>query len=87
VASLTTLLASGWQLDPARWAPRIAPRPFIMVNARDDERMPRDAIEALYAAAREPKELIWLEGPHVRGNRPQVVASLVETVLARAARP
>lgn len=87
VAWLATLFASGWQMDPARWAPRVAPRPFIMINAREDERIPRAAIDALYTAAREPKEIIWLEGPHVQGNRPQVIVRLVETVLARATTP
>ncbi len=87
IAALATLLASGWHLDPARWAPRIAPRPFVMINARDDERMPRPAIDALYARAVQPKELIWLDGPHVQSNRASVLASLVETVLTRASRP
>ena len=85
VAALATLFASGWRLDPADWAPRIAPRPFIMVNARQDERMPHDAIDALLAAAREPKEIIWLDGRHVQPNRREVIANLVETVLRRAA--
>jgi hypothetical protein len=87
VAALATLFASGWQLDPARWAPRIAPRPFIMINARDDERMPRDGVDALYAAAQSPKEQIWLDGPHVQGNRREVLAGLVDAVLLRSATP
>lgn len=87
VAALATLFASGWQLDPARWAPRISPRPFIMLNAREDERMPRDAVDALYAAARSPKEQIWLDGPHVQGNRHEVLAGLVDAVLRRSATP
>jgi hypothetical protein len=86
VAGLATLFASGWQLDPARWAGRIAPRPWIMINAREDERMPRAAIDALYDSAREPKELIWLEGPHMQSNRTSVIAGLVDAVLSRAAR-
>ncbi len=84
VAVSATLFASGWQLDPARWVARIAPRPFIMINAKEDERMPRPAVEALYANAREPRELIWLEGQHVQSNRREVIAGLVETVLSRA---
>lgn len=82
VAGLSTVLIAGPQLDPARWAPRIAPRPFIMVNALNDERMPRAGVEALYRSAREPKELIWVPGGHVR-SRPEVVRGLVDLVLSR----
>jgi hypothetical protein len=87
VAGLANVLAAGPRLDPADWAPRIAPRRFIMINARDDERMPRHAVEALYAAAREPKELIWLDGQHMQSNRREVLASLVEAVMTRAEEP
>jgi hypothetical protein len=84
---LATLFASGWQLDPAVWAPRISPRPFIMVNARADERMPPEAVRALHEAARPPRDVIWLDGAHIQTNRKQVLAGLVETVLQRAASP
>jgi hypothetical protein len=57
-----------------------------MINARDDERMPRDGVDALYAAANQPKEIIWLDGRHMQSNRREILASLVETVLARASR-
>ncbi|MGQ0646533.1 MAG: hypothetical protein ACT4P7_03120 [Gemmatimonadaceae bacterium] len=87
VAGLATLFASGWRLDPEDWAPRISPRPFIMINAREDERMPRDAVDALYASARAPKDMIWLDGPHLQSNRKAVLSGLVETVLRRAATP
>ncbi len=52
-----------------------------MVNATEDERLPRPAIETLYAAARDPKEIVWLPGIHVQRNRPEVVRGLVTTVL------
>jgi hypothetical protein len=48
--------------------------------------MPREGVDALYAAANEPKEIIWLGGRHMQSNRREVLASLVETVLARASR-
>ena len=82
VAGLSTVLIAGPRLDPARWAPRIAPRPFVMINALDDERMPRASVEALYRSARHPKELIWVPGGHVR-SRPEVVRGLVDLVLSR----
>ncbi len=50
--------------DPAFFAPAIAPRPFLMVNTTDDPVFPRAAVETLFAAAREPKELRWRPGTH-----------------------
>jgi dienelactone hydrolase len=50
--------------DPAFFAGAIAPRPFLMVNTVDDPIFPREAVETLFAAAREPKELRWRPGTH-----------------------
>jgi dienelactone hydrolase len=50
--------------DPAFFAPHIAPRPLLMVNTLDDPVFPRDAVETLFAAAAEPKELRWHPGTH-----------------------
>jgi dienelactone hydrolase len=74
-------------LSPERWVARVAPRPFVMVNATEDERLPRSAIQALYDSARAPKELVWLPGKHVQRSRPEVLRALVATVLARMASP
>jgi fermentation-respiration switch protein FrsA (DUF1100 family) len=41
-----------------------APRPILFVNASRDERVPRAAAEALYAAAGEPKEILWFDSAH-----------------------
>lgn len=84
VAALANIFASGPRFDPIDWAPQISPRPFIMINAREDERMPRDAVEALYSAAREPKEQIWLDGQHMQSNRREIIAGLVRTVMERS---
>jgi hypothetical protein len=53
-----------------------------MVNASEDERMPRAAVEALYESAREPKELIWMPGQHIRADR-ETIERLVGTVMSR----
>jgi dienelactone hydrolase len=50
--------------DPVFFAALIAPRPFLMVNTTDDPVFPRPAVEALFAAAAEPKELRWHPGTH-----------------------
>jgi dienelactone hydrolase len=67
-AGIANVIIAGPKLDPVRWVPRIAPRPFVMVNASDDERLPRSAVDALYASAREPKEQ-WMSGGHVHGEQ------------------
>lgn len=87
VAGLANVLAAGPRLAPERWAPLVAPRAFIMINATEDERLPRAAIMTLFDSARHPKELIWLPGLHVQSNRAEVLQGLVRTVLQRAARP
>jgi dienelactone hydrolase len=81
-ASIANVIIAGPRLDPVHWAPRIAPRPFIMVNADADERLPRATIEALYRSAREPKELIWMPGGHVHGDS-ATMHRLVEIVMER----
>lgn len=80
-ALLSALIINGPRMAPEHWAPRIAPRPFMMVNARDDERMPRELVERLFDEAREPKRLVWLPGGHVRSNA-AVLRPLVDTVVA-----
>ena len=67
-AGLADVIIAGPRLAPERWAPLIAPRKFMMVSAESDERLPRSSVEALYASAREPKELIWMPGNHVHGD-------------------
>ncbi len=50
--------------DPARFAPRISPRPVLMLSGDEDEIVPRAATEALYGALRDPKELRWFAMGH-----------------------
>jgi len=82
VAGLANVIVGGPRLAPEKWVGRIAPREFVMINARDDERMPRASVEKLYASAGEPKSITWVGGQHVRA-RPEVVRGLVDMVLTR----
>lgn len=83
VAHAADALVAGPRLTPERWVARVSPRPFIMINAESDERLPRRDVLALYHAARAPKTLVWMPGPHVQRNRPEVVRALLDTVFAR----
>jgi dienelactone hydrolase len=82
-ADLLYLLAYGPTLEPARWVPRIAPRPVVIIGATDDERLPRANVEMLYAAAGQPKELLWTQGRHIEPSRPEVLRQLLAVVRTR----
>jgi hypothetical protein len=53
-----------------------------MVNASGDERLPRSAVDALYASARDPKELIWMSGAHIRADK-ETITRLLDIVMSR----
>ena len=81
-AVVANVIINGPRLDPVRWVGRIAPRPFVMINATGDERLPRSAVDALYRAARQPKEQRWMTGIHVHGDS-ATISRLVELVTPR----
>ena len=81
-AGIANVIINGPSLDPVHWVDRIAPRPFMMVNATDDERLPRRAVDALYANAREPKEIVWMSGRHIHSDR-ETIQRLVGIVMSR----
>ena len=69
-------------LDPERYAPAIAPRPFLMVNGSGDSLVPRANVMALYAAAQSPKDLILVESDHVQPSETELLRDLSRIVLA-----
>ena len=81
-AAIANVILDGPHLAPERWVPLIAPRPFMMVSAEGDERLPRTAVDALFRAAREPKEAIWMPGAHIHADT-TTVRRLTDIVLAR----
>lgn len=81
-SGLGYLLAHGPTLEPARWVPRIAPRPVIVIGAREDRRLPATLVEQLHTAAGVPKELIWTDGGHI-DRRPEAVRQLLDVVRTR----
>jgi len=84
LATAADVVFAGPRLAPELWLPRVAPRPVVIVNALEDDQLPRDAIDALYRSAREPKEQIWLPGPHVHPRREDLTDEIVDIVLSRA---
>ena len=77
--ALVTGYALAWlltPLDPERYAPTIAPRPFLMVNGSGDSLVPAASVRALYQAARPPKELIWVASEHVQPSETELLDRL-----------
>jgi len=83
VAEAAARAGHSTSIAPERWVGRIAPRQFVMVNAENDERIPRSCVDRLFAAAGEPRELIWDSGGHIDRDRDATVRALVELVLER----
>jgi dienelactone hydrolase len=51
-------------VDPVHFAARIAPRPVLMMNGRQDETVPPVLSQRLYEALRDPKEIRWFDIGH-----------------------
>jgi len=52
------------EIDPCGHVAGIAPREILFVNATRDERVSREATEALYESAGEPKRIAWFDSGH-----------------------
>ncbi len=63
-------------LEPTRYAARIAPRPVLMVNGAGDSLIPRANVMALFDAAREPKEILWMRGEHVQPDEKELIGAV-----------
>jgi len=61
----------------------VAPRPVVIIGARDDERTPAGQTETLFALAGEPKELLWTDGAHIEPDRSEIVNRLLRLLQVR----
>lgn len=61
------------QVDPCAYIAKLAPRPVLLVNVEGDGRIPRQATEALFEAARDPKRIEWIDAS--QSDRTDVVLS------------
>lgn len=68
-------------VDPVNWVARIAPRPLLMINGKGDNIVPKECTERLFAAANQPKEILWLEGGHF--PQPDMVLRKVDEWISR----
>ena len=84
VARGALLLVHGNSFRTLDWIPEIAPRPLMVVMAKDDDYVPPEA-QAPFVEAAESEfvELIWTEGQHIRPTRQEELQSLLDVVLSR----
>jgi len=68
-------------VEPRHHTSRAAALPALVLNARDDERIPSAAIERLWAALPHA-ERRWRDGKHLRAHRDQLIAELCDEVTA-----
>ncbi len=76
-------IAHGASFRTADWLGQIAPRPVIVVGAREDESIPQEQYRQVFEAAGEPRELLWTDTDHVRSNRPDIVQAILALVRER----
>jgi len=62
--------------EPSAYIDRLAPRPLLMVNSRDDEKIPGLYVNRLYQKAKEPKEIVWLDSGHIHPSNRKLIDSL-----------
>lgn len=72
-------------IDPLTWAPKISPRPVLFVNGKKDLIIPPKSAEALIAAAKEPKTVIWEDGGHTLSA--QALLRIQEWIVANTPKP
>jgi cephalosporin-C deacetylase-like acetyl esterase len=84
VSQAALLLAYGNSFDTVHWIEQTAPRPVVLVMARNDDYVPPEAQQPLIEVARsEHVELIWTEGLHIGPERSFELQQLLQTVLER----
>lgn len=86
IARLLTILTSAEFLRPEKWVKRIGKRQMIVMNARGDERLPKEAVSALHQSLPGHAELIWTTGLHVEPGRKDVINELTGIVFQRVSR-
>jgi fermentation-respiration switch protein FrsA (DUF1100 family) len=84
VARGALLLVYGNSFEAIDWIHEIAPRPLVIVAAKDDDFVPPEAQEPFIAAAEsEHIELVWTDGRHIRPTRKEELQQLLDVVLSR----
>jgi hypothetical protein len=67
-------------IEPMRYIENVGPTPLIMINGTEDEQMPRENVEPLFAKAKEPKRIIWIDSKHVNPRDVELRKRIVRTL-------
>ena len=70
-------LAYGPVHDTGRNIGKIAPRPVVVIGAREDERTPAGQTELLYELSGDPKRIRFTDGAHIEPDRTEIIAELL----------
>jgi cephalosporin-C deacetylase-like acetyl esterase len=62
IASVDALAGKLAYVEPLNFIWRVSPRPVLLINNKHDTIVPTEANKLLQQAAREPKEIVWLDG-------------------------
>ena len=74
----------GNSFDTAKWMAEIAPRPLVIIAAKDDERVPSSARQGFISAAEDENvTFIWTDGQHVGPGRNDELDQLVGLIVGR----
>jgi len=89
LARAALLLVYGNSFETMDWIPEIAPRPLVIVAAKDDDFVPPEAQQPFVEAAEasEHIEIVWTDGRHIRPTRREELQQLLDIVLNRIDRP
>ena len=89
LARAALLLVYGNSFETLDWIPEIAPRPLVIVAARDDDFVPPEAQQPFVEAAEasEHIEIVWTDGRHIRPTRREELQQLLDIVLSRIQTP
>ena len=63
-------------LEPESHLPEIS-GPFLVINGKNDERLPAESVSRLQTLLPEPKTILNVEGAHIDGNRPEIIENTV----------
>jgi hypothetical protein len=85
LARAALLLVYGNSFETLDWIPAIAPRPLVIVAAKDDDFVPPEAQQPFVEAAlaSEHIEIVWTDGRHIRPTRREELQQLLDIVLSR----
>lgn len=67
-------------ISPEFWVAEISPRPFVLVTAVDDERIPKVCADIVFDHAQSPKKRLDLPGVHIKPGDRQMVDLLFDTL-------